>query len=200
MKLNEIKKTIVPEIHRANRSRFIKWIGRIIQKFSGWQVEGEIPNLKKFVLVGGPHTSNWDFVHALGVIWSLDLKMYVLAKNSLFKVPILKKIMYGVGGIPVNRDNPQLIVDKVSQLVAKEGGVIIGITPEGTRSKVDRWKTGFLRIAKQMDCKIALISIDFEKKMCSFNGFFEPSGDNEQDINNLKLFYSGFKAKHPENF
>jgi 1-acyl-sn-glycerol-3-phosphate acyltransferase len=200
MKLNEIKKTIVPEIHRANRSRFIKWIGRIIQKFLGWQVEGEIPNLKKFVLVGGPHTSNWDFVHALGVIWSLDLKMYVLAKNSLFKVPILKKIMYGVGGIPVNRDNPQLIVDKVSQLVAKEGGVIIGITPEGTRSKVDRWKTGFLRIAKQMDCKIALISIDFEKKMCSFNGFFEPSGDNEQDINNLKLFYSGFKAKHPENF
>jgi 1-acyl-sn-glycerol-3-phosphate acyltransferase len=139
-------------------------------------------------------------VHALGLIWSLDLKMYVLAKNSLFKVPILKKIMYGVGGIPVDRDNPQLVVDKVSRLVAEEGGVIIGITPEGTRSKVDKWKTGFLRIAKQMDCKIVLIAIDFEKKMCCFNGFFEPSGDNERDINNLKLFYSGFKAKHPENF
>jgi|TARA_B110000483_G_C18055081_1_gene488099 1-acyl-sn-glycerol-3-phosphate acyltransferase len=200
MKLNEIKKTTVPEIHRANRSKFIKWIGRSIQKLSGWQVQGEIPNLKKFVLVGGPHTSNWDFVHALGLIWSLDLKMYVLAKNSLFKVPILKRIMYGVGGIPVNRDNPQLVVDKVSQLVAKEGGVIIGITPEGTRSKVDRWKTGFIRIAKQMDCNIVLIAIDFEKKICSFNGFFEPSGDNEKDINNLKLFYSQFKAKHPENF
>ena len=94
----------------------------------------------------------------------------------------------------------QLVVDKVSQLVAKEGGVIIGITPEGTRSKVDRWKTGFIRIAKQMDCNIVLIAIDFEKKICSFNGFFEPSGDNEKDINNLKLFYSQFKAKHPENF
>ena len=81
--------------------------------------------------------------------------------------------MYGVGGIPVNRDNPKLIVERVSQLVQEEGGVIIGITPEGTRSKVEKWKTGFLRIAEQMDCKIVLIAIDFEKKICSFNGFFE---------------------------
>ena len=152
------------------------------------------------MLVGGPHTSNWDFVFALGLIWSLDLKMYVLAKASLFKIPILKKLMNGVGGIPVNRDNPKLIVDKVSQLVKEEGGVIIGITPEGTRSKVDKWKTGFLRIAKQMDCKIVSIAIDFEKKSMLFNGFFEPSGDNDQDIKDLKSFYSGFKAKHPKNF
>lgn len=198
--MKDIKKTVVPEIHLANRSAFIKWVGRTIQKVSGWKVEGEIPNLKKFVLVGGPHTSNWDFVFALGLIWSLDLKMYVLAKDSLFKIPILKKIMHNVGGIPVNRDNPKLIVDKVSQLIQEKGGVIVGITPEGTRSKVDKWKTGFLRMAKQMDCKIVLIAIDFEKKLCSFSGFFEPSGDNDQDINNLKLFYSGFKPKHPKNF
>lgn len=198
--MKDIKKTVVPEIHLANRSAFIKWVGRTIQKVSGWKVEGEIPNLKKFVLVGGPHTSNWDFVFALGLIWSLDLKMYVLAKDSLFKIPILKKIMHNVGGIPVNRDNPKLIVDKVSQLIQEKGGVIVGITPEGTRSKVDKWKTGFLRMAKQMDCKIVLIAIDFEKKLCSFSGFFEPSGDNDQDINNLKLFYSGFKPKNPKNF
>lgn len=198
--MKDIKKTVVPEIHLANRSAFIKWVGRTIQKVSGWKVEGEIPNLKKFVLVGGPHTSNWDFVFALGLIWSLDLKIYVLAKDSLFKIPILKKIMHNVGGIPVNRDNPKLIVDKVSQLIQEKGGVIVGITPEGTRSKVDKWKTGFLRMAKQMDCKIVLIAIDFEKKLCSFSGFFEPSGDNDQDINNLKLFYSGFKPKHPKNF
>jgi 1-acyl-sn-glycerol-3-phosphate acyltransferase len=198
--LSQIKKTVVPRIHLANRSAFVKCIGRTILRISGWKVEGEIPNLNKFVLVGGPHTSNWDFVFALGLIWSLDLKMYVLAKASLFKIPILKKLMYGVGGIPVNRDNPKLIVDRVSQLVQEEGGVIIGITPEGTRSRVDKWKTGFLRIAEQMECKIVLIAIDFEKKTCSFNGFFEPSGDNAQDIVDLKSFYSGFNAKHPKNF
>ena len=198
--MKDIKKTVVPEIHLANRSTFIKWAGRTILRISGWKVEGEIPNLNKFVLVGGPHTSNWDFVFALGLIWSLDLKMYVLAKASLFKIPILKKLMNGVGGIPVNRNNPKLIVDKVSQLIKEEGGVIIGITPEGTRSKVDKWKTGFLRIAKQMDCKIVSIAIDFEKKSMLFNCFFEPSGDNDQDIKDLKSFYSGFKAKHPKNF
>ena len=196
----EEEKILVPKIHLANRPKIVQWIGRTIQKLSGWRVQGEIPNLKKFVLVGGPHTSNWDFVHALALIWAIDLKMYVLAKHTLFSIPILKNIMKGIGGIAVNRNHPQLVVDQVSKLVEENGGVIIGLTPEGTRSKVEKWKSGFLRIAKQMDCKIALIGIDFDKKVCTFSGFFEPSGDNEKDVTDLKSFYKDFKPKIPENF
>ena len=193
-------KILVPKIHLANRPKIIQWIGRTIQKFSGWKVHGEIPNLEKFVLVGGPHTSNWDFVHALALIWAIDLKLYVLAKHTLFSIPILKNIMRGIGGIPVDRQNPQLVVDQVSKLLDERGGVIIGLTPEGTRSKVEKWKSGFLRISKQMDCKIALVGIDFDKKVCTFSGFFEPSGDNEKDVKDLKSFYKDFKPKIPENF
>jgi 1-acyl-sn-glycerol-3-phosphate acyltransferase len=193
-------KTIVPDIHLANRPKIVQWFGRTLQKVSGWKVEGEIPNLKKFILVGAPHTSNWDFVHALILIWAVDLKLNVLAKHTLFEIPFLKNILSGIGGIPVDRKNPQLVVDEVSKLTEKDGGVIIGLTPEGTRKRVEKWKSGFLRIAKQTDCKIVLIGIDFDKKICSFSGFFEPTGDNDQDIETIKNFYKDFKPKIPNNF
>ena len=192
-------KTIVPDIHLANRPKIVQWFGRTLQKVSGWKVEGEIPNLKKFILVGAPHTSNWDFVHALILIWAIDLKLNVLAKHTLFKIPFLKNILFGIGGIPVDRNNPQLIVDEVSKL-AEEDGVIIGLTPEGTRKKVQKWKSGFLRIAQQTESKIVLIGIDFDKKICSFSGFFEPTGDNDQDIEVIKNFFKKFKPKIPNNF
>lgn len=198
--MNTLIKTVVPEIHLANRPKFVQWLGRTLHKASGWKVEGEIPNLKKFILVGAPHTSNWDFVHALILIWALDLKLNVLAKHTLFKIPILKNILSGIGGIPVDRNNPQLVVDEVSKLTEGDGGVIIGLTPEGTRKRVEKWKSGFLRIAEQTDSKIVLIGIDFDKKICSFSGFFEPTGDNEQDIKFIKNFYKNFKPKIPNNF
>ena len=198
--MNSLIKTVVPEIHLANRPKFVQWLGRTLHKASGWKVEGEIPNLKKFILVGAPHTSNWDFVHALILIWALDLKLNVLAKHTLFKIPILKNILSGIGGIPVDRNNPQLVVDEVSKLTEGDGGVIIGLTPEGTRKRVEKWKSGFLRIAEQTDSKIVLIGIDFDKKICSFSGFFEPTGDNEQDIKFIKDFYKNFKPKIPNNF
>lgn len=198
--MNSLIKTVVPEIHLANRPKFVQWLGRTLHKASGWKVEGEIPNLKKFILVGAPHTSNWDFVHALILIWAVDLKLNVLAKHTLFKIPILKNILSGIGGIPVDRNNPQLVVDEVSKLTEGDGGVIIGLTPEGTRKRVEKWKSGFLRIAEQTDSKIVLIGIDFDKKICSFSGFFEPTGDNEQDIKFIKNFYKNFKPKIPNNF
>ena len=192
-------KTTVPDIHLANRPKPIQWLGRTLQKVTGWKVEGEIPNLKKFILVGAPHTSNWDFFHALILIWAIDLKLNVLAKHTLFKIPFLKNILFGIGGIPVDRNNSQLIVDKVSKLV-EEDGVIIGLSPEGTRKKVQKWKSGFLRIAQQTESKIVLIGIDFDKKICTFSGFFEPTGDNNQDIEVIKNFYKRFKPKIPNNF
>jgi len=198
--LNSSIKTIVPKIHLANRPKLLQWLGKTLQKISGRKVEGEIPNLKKFILVGAPHTSNWDFVHALILIWAIDLKLNVLAKHTLFNIPFLKNILSGIGGIPVDRDNPQLVVDKVSKLTEGDGGVIIGLTPEGTRKRVEKWKSGFLRIADQTESKIVLIGINFETKTCSFSGFFEPTGDNDRDIEFIKNFYKKFKPKIPSNF
>jgi 1-acyl-sn-glycerol-3-phosphate acyltransferase len=134
------------------------------------------------------------------LIWAIDLKLNVLAKHTLFKMPFLKNILSGIGGIPVDRKNPQLVVDEVSKLTDGDGGVIIGLTPEGTRKRVEKWKSGFLRIAEQTESKIVLIGIDFDKKICSFSGFFDPTGDNDKDIEYIKSFYKKFKPKIPNNF
>ena len=92
------------------------------------------------------------------------------------------------------------MVDEVSKLTEGDGGVIIGLTPEGTRKRVEKWKSGFLRIADQTESKIVLIGINFETKTCSFSGFFEPTGDNDRDIEFIKNFYKKFKPKIPSNF
>ena len=123
-----------------------------------------------------------------------------MAKHTLFKIPFLKNILSGIGGIPVDRKNPHLVVDEVSKLTDGDGGVIIGLAPEGTRKRVQKWKSGFLRIAEQTESKIVLIGIDFDKKICSFSGFFEPTGDNDKDIDYIKSFYKKFKPKIPNNF
>ena len=193
-------KTFIPEHLRAYRPRPLRWLGKFLMKVTGWKTTGHLPKDQRVVLIAGPHTSNWDFVHALILIWAIDLKLNVLAKHTLFKIPFLKNILSGIGGIPVDRKNPQLVVDEVSKLTDGDGGVIIGLTPEGTRKRVEKWKSGFLRIAEQTESKIVLIGIDFDKKICSFSGFFDPTGDNDKDIEYIKSFYKKFKPKIPNNF
>ena len=113
--MNTLIKTVVPEIHLANRPKFVQWLGRTLHKASGWKVEGEIPNLKKFILVGAPHTSNWDFVHALILIWAVDLKLNVLAKHTLFKIPILKNNIHD------NTDNTTRFIVIGNQNIGESG-------------------------------------------------------------------------------
>ena len=130
-----------------------RWIGIIVLKLMGWRIEGEIPDLNRGLLIGAPHTSNWDFVIAMASILAINLKMFWLAKHTLF-VPAIRVVFNWLGGIPTNRDEPRAVVDHVISLAEKEGTVVIGITPEGTRKKVAIWKTGFLRLARNLSCPI----------------------------------------------
>ena len=108
--------------------------------------------------------------------------------------------MEWLGGIPVNRGQPESIVDSVARLVAKDKGIVIGLAPEGTRKKVATWKTGFLRIADAIDCKIFLIGLDFPNKRIVLDQMFEPTGDHDADIAALQEFYSRYEGKYPDQF
>ena len=99
-----------------------------------------------------------------------------------------------------NREQPEDIVQYVADLSNREDGVAIGLAPEGTRSKVSRWKTGFLRIAKLLDCPILLISLDFQGKQFIIGDLYHPTGDYETDLIAIKTYYGGFQAKYPEKF
>ena len=138
-----------------------------------------------------------DFVLAMSAVLSWDIHLHWLGKDSIFKKGF-RRLLKSLGGIPVNRTNPQDLMDEIPAIAAEYQGFIIGMAPEGTRKKVARLKTGFLRIAKQTNSKIMLAGIDFSNKTIQLGEFFTPSGDIEKDLENISNYFSNFSGKRPE--
>ena len=186
----------VPQHLKGSWGRFPQWLGTTVLSIFGWQVSGNIPNEERIVIIAAPHTSNWDFVIGISTLFALNVNIKWLGKNSLF-MPGIAWFFKWLGGIPVDRDNPAALIDYVVRTVEREKGMVIGMSPEGSRKKIDRWKSGFLRIAKQTESKILFLSIDSPSKTLKFGKVFEPSGDNEKDINFVMDYYKQFKGINP---
>lgn len=196
-KTARISESQIPERLRGSRSRILRKIGRFGINISGWTIKGNVPDEERIVLIAAPHTSNWDFVLAMLAIFGLNIKLRWLGKHSIFK-PGFKNFFEWLGGIPVYRDNPSTLIESIVDIVKKEKSIVIAMTPEGTRKKVKRWKTGFLRIAKQTQSKILLISIDATTKSIEIGKIFNPTGDNEEDLAFIQKYYSSFRGINPQ--
>ena len=192
----------IPKSFRANRSRFLQWLGRAVLSFFGWKVKGGIEekhNHKKLVVLIAPHTSNWDGIFGVAALAGLDAKITFIGKHTAFKYGLGAFLRY-MGGIPVDRSRPGGIIQHAIDQIKEIDGSLIAISPEGTRSKVKEWKTGFLRIAKEIKAEIVPASLDYSKKEILLGKVFILSGDNQKDISDLKKYYSAFKPKHPEKY
>ena len=187
----------IPEQFRASHPILLQKIGKFFLTITGWKFKGDIPRSDRIILVAGPHTSNWDFLLALAFIFGLNLNVFWVGKHTLFKNGF-SKIMRKLGGIPVDRASPELLMNEVSNIVKRKQGVIIAISPEGTRKKVERLKSGFLRIAKTTNSQILLAGIDFESKLIHLGKLFQPSGNTESDLLNVHNYFRQFKGKRPE--
>ena len=187
----------IPEQFRASHPILLQKIGQFFLTITGWKFKGDIPRSDRIILVAGPHTSNWDFLLALAFIFGLNLNVFWIGKHTLFKNGF-SKIMRKLGGIPVDRASPELLMNEVSNIVKRKQGVIIAISPEGTRKKVERLKSGFLRIAKTTNSQILLAGIDFESKLIHLGKLFQPSGNTESDLLNVHNYFRQFKGKRPE--
>ena len=187
----------IPEQFRASHPILLQKIGQFFLTITGWKFKGDIPRSDRIILVAGPHTSNWDFLLALAFIFGLNLNVFWIGKHTLFKNGF-SKIMRKLGGVPVDRASPELLMNEVSHIVKKQQGVIIAISPEGTRKKVERLKSGFLRIAKTTNSQILLAGIDFESKLIHLGKLFQPSGNTESDLLNVHNYFRQFKGKRPE--
>ena len=123
--------------------------------------------------------------------------MHWLAKHTLFRPP-LGGLLRTLGGLPVDRRSPGGVVRQVTTMLAEREQLIIGITPEGTRSRVERWKTGFYRIALSADVPIVPAYFDYARRVIGFGPPFHPTGNLESDLARLQRFYEPFTARHPE--
>jgi 1-acyl-sn-glycerol-3-phosphate acyltransferase len=177
----------------------LRALGSTVLRLRGWEIEGAFPDTPKFVLIVAPHTSNWDFPVGLMAMFSLRLRLSYLAKHTLFWFP-LGPFMRWVGGIPVDRS---VHADRVKDAIEEFGRhdrLILVVTPEGTRKKVPRWKTGFYHVAVGAGVPIVPVSFDYTRKVITLWPAFTPTGDIEADIEKLQAIYKREMAKRPENF
>jgi 1-acyl-sn-glycerol-3-phosphate acyltransferase len=175
------------------------WLARLMLRLTGWRIVGGVPAAPKYVLIAAPHTSNWDFPVALMVCFALRLRVYWMGKASLFP-PLLGAVMRWLGGIPVDRARSGNLVQATVDAYNSNQRLIVIVPPEGTRSKVTQWKTGFYYIAQGAGVPIALGYLDFRRKEAGLSRMFEPTGDIAADMVEIQSFYAGFSGKNPGKF
>lgn len=165
----------------------------------GWRLAGRIPDVSKLVVVGAPHTSNWDWILVILAAYALGAQISWLAKHSLFRPPFGGFFRY-LGGIPVDRRAAHGMVGEIIEAFQRRDKLMLCITPEGTRSKVQAWKKGFHHIAKGANVPIVLASFDYGRKVVGFGPTLVASGDIDADLQTIQALYAGVQAKQPQNF
>ncbi len=184
----------LPPLVPTRGNRLTRWLGRIGLRLLGWDVVGQFPNLPKMVMIVAPHSSNWDFLVGVAAMFALGFEGHWIGKKQLFRWP-LGPVMRWLGGIPVDRDNPQGVVAQLNETLRRHERFVLGVTPEGTRRPVTEWKSGFYRIAHGTGLPIAPCYFDNATRQVGFFPALIPSGDADRDIAALRARYAGFKRR-----
>ncbi len=176
----------------------LRLLSILILKLMGWKAVGCPIKNPRFVLIGAPHTSNWDFPLMIMVVLKLRLKVFWMGKNTLFPFPV-GWFMKWLGGIPVDRSRAHNLVDQTVAQYKSEPEMIVLVPPEGTRSKVKEWKTGFYRIAVAAEVPVLMGYVDASKKEAGLADFYYPVGELEVDMPAIRAFYATKVGINPEN-
>jgi len=170
---------------------------RIMMRLAGWRVDGTLPDLPKFVLIGAPHTSNWDFMLFLGVMFSLRVNVKFMGKAEVFRWPVGWFFRY-CGGVPVDRKKSTGLVEQMVEACNKTDEFKLTIAPEGTRHYVSDWKRGFYHIAKGAGIPIVMAQVDGKHKTVHIlKEPFHPTDNIEADMKAIKGNFEGVLGINP---
>lgn len=184
---NNVPKRDGKYLYRVS-TRVLQWLG--------WRIEGQLPDRSQFIIAVAPHTSNWDFFLGLLVMFRLQLKVKFLGKHSIFVWPV-KGLLTRIGGIPVERSHRHGVVGQMVEYFERKEPLVLALAPEGTRSKVHKWKTGFLQIAYQAKVPVVPIAFDFNKKAIIIMDPVTVSEDIEQARIDFQQLFHDVCAKNP---
>ena len=186
-----------PSVPQRGYPRWVRALGRAILRSMGWRFTGGFADAPRQVLIGAPHTSNWDGIVGLAAAAACGIGIRVLAKRQLFWGPVgwaLRRF----GGVPVDRGAAGGMVGRAIEELDRGVPTCVAITPEGTRSAVDRWKTGFHRIAVAAGVPIGVVAIDWGRREIGVRGTVVPSGDLDADLAAIGALLAGVEGRHPE--
>lgn len=183
--------------HLSRRVRLSQRIALFFLRLTGWKLVLNLPPTEKYVMVGAPHTSNWDLWYALLIMYGGGIRFNWLGKDSLFRFWPLSWLLRRLRGLPVNRRSRTNLVQQVVNLFAERDNLIVAIAPEGTRSRATGWRTGFYYMALGAQVPIAFGYIDYRTKTLGVGGSLLPSGDLEADFAQIKAFYDEKQGRWP---
>ena len=190
----------VPELPPAiPRRGSAAWraIGRAILRLTGWGFEGNFPDLPRLVVAVAPHTSNWDFVHGAAAMFALDLRISFIGKHTLFVWPFSLFFKW-MGGIPVDRSAAHGVVGEAVEAFGRADRRVLAIAPEGTRRKVERFKTGFLHIARGAGVPVVLVGLDYATRTVRIGPLIEVGEDIEAERERIEAHFRGIAGRHPQ--
>jgi len=179
--------------------RIRKLIAGAFLRATGWKPEGAPPEVRRFVLIAAPHTSNWDLAYLLALAETYDLHISFMMKHTIFRGPF-GPFFKSLGGIPIYRHRRGDLVKQMVEAFGERGDFVLVVPAEGTRSRVDAWKSGFYHIAREAGVPIVLGYLDYARKRGGFGPALVPSGSVRDDMDVIRDFYADKSGLHPELF
>lgn len=176
-----------------------QWIGHAFLRAAGWQMQGERPALDQYVIIAAPHTSNWDMPFMLAMAFVYDVPLGWMGKHTLFR-PGFKPLLEALGGIPIERHRAGNVVEQMVARFRAGQPLALLVPTEGTRSRVEYWKSGFYRIAREANVPIVMSYLDFGNKVGGMGPVLEPTGNMRADMDKVREFYADKKGLYPERF
>ena len=193
---NDVVLALPPNAPRMPRNRFIESLGRAILRAFGWRMVGGFPDIPKAVVIAAPHSSNWDGLLGFGAKFGMGVKLSILGKDALIRIPLLGRILRWQGVIPVDRSAPHGVVGQAAQAIRDADRMWYAIAPEGTRRWVERWKPGFWHIARNAGVPVVPAYFDYANKVIGIGPPFQLSDDMQADIARIQRWYKPYKGRN----
>lgn len=191
---------IGPRVPRTSHHPFLSWLARRILSWMGWRLEVHLPDEPKLVVLAAPHTSNWDGLFAMLTIVAIEVRLGLFVKHTAFDSRIVGGLLRKFGAIPIDRRAPGGTIGQTVDAFRTREQLLIGLAPEGTRKRVDKWKRGFYLIATEAKAPIVCAYVDYASRTVGTGLRLMPSGNYEHDLEAIQAFYRTITPKCPENF
>ena len=184
-----------PRVPRVRPNRFARWLGRSILRLGGWRLVGEFPDVPRVVLIGAPHSSNWDGLWGFAAKIGLGLDIRILGKRELFWWP-LGGLLRALGVMPIDRHRASGVVEQVAAMIRGRERIWFGLAPEGTRRRVEQWRSGFLKIARAADVPVLPVYFHYPDKVIGIGPLFHVGDDTEADMRRIRDWYRPWQGRH----
>ena len=185
-----------PSAPQVPPNRFTRWVGRTVLRLGGWRMLGELPDVPKLVLIAAPHSSNWDGVWGFAAKLALGLDARILGKDTLFKVPGLGPLLRRLGVIPVDRGNACGVTEQAAAMIREADRMWFALAPEGTRRRVEKWKTGFWKMSRAADVPVLPVYFHYPDRVIGIGPLWRMTDDLDADMARVRAWYAPWQGRN----